>query len=178
MAVRLGAVVRKAAALNLRTAAALLAVAQNYVRAVDELVRETANGGPASNPTASGSPVMELVGELGQTISSAFKLSNPSTSAVAVTPRVQAEGAAAEVRLEPESVTVEPGEDVVIRVLADLSEAFDLGRSYAGAVTVPGLSTQAIGFVVRRVAPEAHDRPARLTAEIGRPVLIDERSAG
>jgi len=53
-------------------------------------------------------------------------------------------------QLDPEVVTLEPGEQVLVRVLAAIDEQLESGVTYRGTVTVPGLSGHNVRLVLRR----------------------------
>lgn len=62
---------------------------------------------------------------------------------------------------EPDVVSLEPGEQVLVRVTAAVDERLDAGASYRGEITIPGLSGDRVPIVVRRAARAAAARPRR-----------------
>jgi hypothetical protein len=142
--------------LNLRTSTAVLHMAKDYVRAVDGVIRHGWEETPSreSRPAPAPRPSILLVGRAGEELSATFALNNSSTAVLTAVPVVQAEGEAGKVRLEPASITMQPGEEAFVRLIVRLTASFEENRTYSGAVVVPALSTQAIPFVIRRLADD------------------------
>jgi hypothetical protein len=63
-------------------------------------------------------------------------------------------------RFDPEVVSLEPGEQMLVRVIATMGDDLEPGTGYRGELTVPGLSGSPIPIVVRRRAPAARPRKA------------------
>jgi len=56
--------------------------------------------------------------------------------------------------LDPEIVTLEPGEQVLVRVIGLIDDQLEPGVTYRGSVSVPGLGGSNVRLVLRRrVAP-------------------------
>jgi hypothetical protein len=62
---------------------------------------------------------------------------------------------------DPEVVVLAAGEETLVRVVATVDEAFELGVAYRAEVTVPGLAGPGLTMVVRRIEPsKAAAKPA------------------
>jgi hypothetical protein len=110
----------------------------------------------AAAPTAA--PVLALEGELGSTAAGVFVVENVTAARVSAPIEVPAladadgRDPAAEVRFEPEVVTLEPGEQTLVQVGVEVTRGFRVGVDYRGDVGVPGLVGTSIPLVVRRLA--------------------------
>jgi hypothetical protein len=56
-----------------------------------------------------------------------------------------------DVKVTPASLTLSAGEEAVIRIAVKLTAALVENKDYRGLVAVPGLSSQVLDFVVRRL---------------------------
>jgi len=168
MAERLVDAVKGVVAVNLRYTSLLLNLTKEYVKAFEGAVREgvssqtepAASVAPAAPAATEGQPASRrtpilLAGELGEEASGAFALANTSDKELNVNLVVQGEFDAAEVRINPSALVLAPGANATIRLKLTLTSALEEGRDYFGAVLAPGLSTQAIEFVVRRLPASA-----------------------
>jgi hypothetical protein len=166
MAERLVDAVKGVVAVNLRYTSLLLNLTKEYVKAFEGAVREgvssqtepaapaAAAGEPAGQPASRRTPIL-LAGELGEEASGAFALANTSDKELNVNLVVQGEFDDAEVRINPSALVLAPGANATIRLKLTLTSALEESRDYFGAVLAPGLSTQAIEFVVRRLPASA-----------------------
>jgi hypothetical protein len=154
--------VRRAVDANLRYYEAVGEVTLEYLRALRALASDrppasgalTAPTAPTVSPPVA--PTLVLEGASGETVVSAFLIENllaeRVSAPVTVSPFVAADGAEAsvEVALDPEVVTLDPGEQTLVRAAASLSDAFALGVGYRAEISVPGLTGTRIPVVVRR----------------------------
>jgi hypothetical protein len=70
-------------------------------------------------------------------------------------------------RLDPEVVTLEPGEQILVRVQAAIDDQLQAGVAYRGSVAVPGLSGHNVRLVLRRrQEPAPAPAPAKLGADV------------
>jgi hypothetical protein len=67
------------------------------------------------------------------------------------------------VEIEPARLTLDPGQQAVVRITAAISKNLQASVPYAGAVSVPGLADRPIPIIVRRaaVAAAAPAKPRR-----------------
>ena len=159
---RVTGTVKNVAAVQLHFASKALNLAKEYVKAFESAVRagissvdEAASTGEGGTQSAATRPQILLVGELDQEATGAFALNNTSDRDLNVALVVQGELEPAQVQIIPASVMLLPGTNTIIRLKVKLGSALEEGRDYVGAVLAPGLSTQAVGFVVRRLAASA-----------------------
>lgn len=166
--------VKKVVAVNLRYTSLALNLAKEYIKAFEGAVREgVASAGEAAATGEGGTqksarrPPLLLVGELDQEATGAFALNNTSDRDLNVALIVQGELDPAQVQITPASVKLPPGTNTIVRLKVKLGDALEEGRDYAGAVLAPGMSTQVVEFVVRRLAasvektsPRSSDTPA------------------
>jgi hypothetical protein len=111
---------------------------------------------PAAPPAA-----IVVEGASGSTVQSVFLVEN--SSAVPVSSPIGAswfyapDGAKIQPRLrfDPEVVTVEPGEQLLVQMTAVITDDLQLGVTYRGTLGVPGLPGTELAIVVRRHAAEA-----------------------
>ena len=172
MAERVVDAVKGVVAVNLRYTSLLLNLTKEYVKAFEGAVRDgvsaptapadpvapaapaTTAGEQAGQPVSRRTPIL-LAGELGEEASGAFALANTSDKELNVNLVVQGQFDATDVQINPSSLVLAPGANATIRLKLALTSALEEGRDYFGAVLAPGLSTQAIEFVVRRLPASA-----------------------
>jgi hypothetical protein len=153
MASRLGSIIADAVELQVRSVSALLDLSKGYVKALDGIIRtsgKTDGNAPARAAGQQRVPLL-LAGEAGETAGGAFIINNPSANNLSLTFAVQGELSGDDVKVMPASLTLSAGEEAVIRVAVKLTATFVENRDYRGLVAVPGLSSQVLDFVLRRL---------------------------
>jgi hypothetical protein len=111
---------------------------------------------PAATPPAPAPSAMVLEAPAGQPAVGAFMVQNRLGQRVAAPVVTSAflDPSGVEVRpalaFEPDVVSLESGEQVLVRVTATIDERLEPGVGYRGEVTVPGLSGDRIALVLRR----------------------------
>lgn len=110
-------------------------------------------------PAPAPSPALVLAGEAGQEARGVFMVANQlgrRVSAPVVTSPFT-DPAGREVhpafRIEPELVTLDAGEQILVQVVVSVGEDLEPGLDYRAAVSVPGLSDSRVALVLRRRAP-------------------------
>jgi hypothetical protein len=80
------------------------------------------------------------------------RLSQPVSTPVATSTFVDAEGGEVEPRLafSPQVVSLQPGEQAVVRVAAAFDERLRPGVRYQGTISVPGVSSSSVAVVLRK----------------------------
>jgi hypothetical protein len=157
MASRLGSIIADAVELQLRSVSALLDLSKGYVKALDGIIRTSGrtDGNAPARPAEQQQRVpLLLAGEAGETAGGAFIINNPSANNLSLTFAVQGELSGDDVKVTPASLTLSAGEEAVIRVAVKLTATLVENRDYRGLVAVPGLSSQVLDFVVRRLPSE------------------------
>jgi hypothetical protein len=88
----------------------------------------------------------------------------PVAAPISVSVFVDDEGRTVRPRLvlRPATIRLAPGEQAMVRVAADLDDAFELGVRYRGEIAIPALSDRRIPIVLRRrpIEPEPVDATA------------------
>jgi hypothetical protein len=156
---------RRALEANARYYEALGQVTTDYLKALAGVLGEVklpatlASRAAAPAPPAASAPApsaMVLVAPAGQTAVGAFMVQNRLGQHVAAPVVTSAflDPSGAEVRpalaFEPDVVSLDVGEQVLVRVTATIDERLEPGVGYRGEVTVPGLSGDRIALVLRR----------------------------
>jgi hypothetical protein len=157
---------RRALEANARYYEALGQVTTDYLKALAGVLGEVklppasfAGRTAAPVPPAAAAPApsaMVLEAPAGQTAVGAFMVQNRLGQHVAAPVVTSAflDASGAELRpaltFEPDVVSLESGEQVLVRVTAAIDERLEPGVGYRGEVTVPGLSGDRIALVLRR----------------------------
>ena len=160
-----GALLRRAVDANLRYYEAVGEITLDYLRALRALAADAGQTrvipapppAPAPAPPAPAPPpTLVLEAEPGETAIGAFLVQNLLADRVSAPVTVGAfttpEGREVAVRLtlDPEVVTLEPGEQVLVRAAATIGEELEPGVSHRGEISVPGLTGTRVPLVVRR----------------------------
>ncbi|HUN43489.1 MAG TPA: hypothetical protein VMU81_24605 [Acetobacteraceae bacterium] len=153
---RLFDVAKGAVQLNLRYAATAVNLATNYISELGGMLRETGQtGGVTGAPPAPRRPPILLVGQLNDTPSGAFALSNSSDRELSVTLVAQGELDPGLIEVMPASLRLAPGASAFVRLKVLITEALTVEHDYGVAVLAPGLAAPAVDFVVRRLPASA-----------------------
>jgi hypothetical protein len=154
---------KSAVELNLRYTSTLLHLSKDYLKDANGVItREAAAPAPAPAPDAPPAqrPPLLVVGRSGELANGAFAINNPGEREIAVHLVLQGEVDERHVRVEPSRLNLKPGEGAIVRILARIDEKLPLEQDLPGAVVAPGLSSQGVPFIVRRLA----DLPAEPVA--------------
>ncbi len=91
----------------------------------------------------------------------------PVSAPITVSPFVSEEGHEVRPRLvlRPAVVTLEPGQQAMVQLAAELDEALEPGVRYRGEIAIPALSDKRIQIVLRRIATDAESVIDSPTAE-------------
>lgn len=141
--------------LNLRYTSTLLHLSKDYLRDANTVLRRDATasepGAPA--PTTQRPPLL-VVGRAGEIANGAFAINNPTDKEMNVQLVVQGELGEKHVRVDPERFTLPAGGGTLVRVLAPIDASLPVDQDHVGMIVAPGLSTQGVPFIVRRL-PDA-----------------------
>ena len=159
---RVTELLKSAVELNLRYTSTLLHLSKDYLKDANGVIaREVApTPAPAPDPPPAQRPPLLVVGRSGEVANGAFAINNPGEREIAVHLVVQGEVDERHVQVEPARLSLKPGEGAIVRILARIDEKLPLEQDLPGAVVAPGLSSQGVPFIVRRLA----DLPAEPTA--------------
>jgi hypothetical protein len=134
--------------------------------------RKAARGGAPADSTpdaASGraaSPTLLVEGDGDRPGFGVFLVENltaePVSAPITVSAFVDAEGREVRPRLllRPATVSLDPGQQAMVQLTAELDEALEPGVRYRGEIAIPALSDRRIPIVLRRVATPTADATA------------------
>jgi hypothetical protein len=114
---------------------------------------------------APAAPVLALEAEAGSVAGGVFVVENGTAARVSAPVEVPAladgdgRQVAAQLRFEPEVVTLEPGEQTLVQLGVEVTRSFRTGVDYRGEVRVPGLVGTSIPLVVRRLRATPKPKP-------------------
>lgn len=164
---RLTDLVKGAVELNLRYTSTLLHLSKDYLKDAGQVLSQepAANApAPSSDAPASARAPLLIAGRSGDLANAAFAINNPADKEMSVHLIVQGELGDDRVRLDPARFTLAAGAGAIVRVLVPIDDKLEVGRDHSGQVVAPGLSSQGIPFIVRRLAdvdePSAPVTPA------------------
>lgn len=144
---------KSAVELNLRYTSTLLHLSKDYLKDANGVItREAAAPAPAPDAPPAQRPPLLVVGRSGELANGAFAINNPGEREIAVHLVLQGEVDERHVRVEPARLNLKPGEGAIVRILARIDEKLPLEQDLPGAVVAPGLSSQGVPFIVRRLA--------------------------
>ncbi len=149
-------VIKGAVGVNLRYSSVLLNITKDYIKDVERVI--TQSGRPATTAPADETraaptrrPPILLVGQANEVASGAFILNNTSASGFDVNLAIEGDPEVKQVNVTPTSLSIAPNASAVVRLKIKLTEKLAENRDYFGKVLAPGVSSQAIEFVVRRL---------------------------
>lgn len=141
----------------------------------------------ASSTTPNAAPVsMVLEGEVGRKALGVFLVENGFSRAVSAsataTAFVDDDGNEINptVEFQPSSITLEPGEQILVKVLASIEKDMPAGIRYRGEIGVPGLMGTRIPVVLGRTAEAKAkgSKTSRATSPGGSPARARSRNNG
>lgn len=152
-------IIKDAVELNLRYSSTLLYLSKDYLKNFNTIITHSGQprtqadnrSEPERPPKA---PPLLIVGQLNETPGAAFALNNGSGKDVNVNLLIQGELSEKHVKVEPPVLALKAGESTIVRVQVHIDAALEVNRDYVGAVVAPGLSTQSVEFIVRRLPGE------------------------
>jgi hypothetical protein len=151
-----GALLRRALDANLRYYEALGELTLDYLRSLRTLTSDGDAPAPTAAAPAPPPATLVLEAQAGETAVGAFLVQNlldERVSAPVIAGAFTAEdGGEADLtlKLDPEVVTLEPGEQQMVRTAAAVTDRLEPGVGYRGEVSVPGLTGTRVPIVVRR----------------------------
>jgi hypothetical protein len=157
-----GPLLRRAVDANLRYYEALGELSLDYLRVLRTLAGKAAQADPVGFPVAAPAapaaqaPTLVLESEAGGTGIGAFLVQNLLDERISAPVNVSAfvapdgREASVAVSLDPEVVTLEPGEQMLVRAGVRVDGDLEAGVGYRGEISVPGLTGTRVPVVVRR----------------------------
>ena len=153
--------------LNLRYTSTLLHLSKDYLKDANDVLTRPPAATPAAteggDAPSAGRPPLLIVGRAGETGNGAFAINNPGDREMNVHLVVQGELDERVVRVDPARLVLKPGESAIVRILATIDEKLAADRDHVGSVVAPGLTSQGVPFIVRRLGDAAgggDDEPA------------------
>jgi len=151
---------RRAMETNFRFYGGLVDLTANYLKSMGSILSES-SGQPFVKPQEPahpqpGSSAIVLEAEAGNKARGYFliknQLSRKVSAKVVASAIVDADDKAIDqqIQFEPSVISLEPGEHIVVQIIADINEELEPGVAYRGSVSVPGLSESPAAIVVRR----------------------------
>ena len=159
--------------LNLRYGSSLLQLSKGYVLDAAEVlgVGGVAPAAPAPAASSAAAPAPAAVraaprapllvaGRSGDLANAAFAINNPGSQPIQGQLLVQGELGADRVQLDPARFSLQPGQGLIVRIVVPIDDHLQAEHDHLGAVVVPGLSAEAVPFIVRRLVAADPDGPA------------------
>jgi hypothetical protein len=145
---------------NFKFYGGLVDLTANYLKSIGIILSESP-GQPFAEPQPPARPkpgtsAIVLEAEAGNKALGYFliknQLSRKVSAEVAASPIVDADGNSIDqqIHFEPSVLSLEPGENIVVQIIADINEQLEPGVAYRGTVSVPGLTESPAVIVVRR----------------------------
>jgi hypothetical protein len=155
-----GEALKGAVDLSVRYYAGLLKLSTDYVQSLGTLI--TSAGSSIADPTSHRSaatnvapvpprPPLLLAARAGEDAIAAFLIDNTLSERVTARIVVHGSGVAAHAVVQPEVVSLGPGEQCVVQVRVRVDTSTGSGRDQVGEIAVPELASKTIPFVVRRM---------------------------
>ncbi len=144
--------------LNLRYTSTLLHLSKDYLKDANVVLSRGPEPAPPSDgqsPTPAPRPPLLVVGRSGETGNAAFAINNPSDREMNVHLLVQGELAEPAVTVDPARLTLKAGDSAIVRILARIDDKLPVDRDHVGSVVAPGLTSQGVPFIVRRLSDAA-----------------------
>ena len=114
---------------------------------------------PAAVRAAPRAPLL-VAGRSGDLANAAFAINNPGSQPIQGQLLVQGELSADRVQLDPARFSLQPGQGLIVRIVVPIDDHLQAEHDHLGAVVVPGLSAEAVPFIVRRLVAADPDGPA------------------
>jgi hypothetical protein len=154
---RMTELLKGAVELNLRYTSTLLHLSKDYLKDANVVLTRGPEAAPPSgseDPTPTPRPPLLVVGRAGETGNAAFAINNPSDREMNVHLLVQGELAEPAVTVDPARLTLKAGDSAIVRILSRIDDKLPVDRDHVGSVVAPGLTSQGVPFIVRRL-PDA-----------------------
>ena len=168
---------KEAVDLNLRYGSSLLQLSKGYVLDAAEVLGVGGVAPAAPAPAASSAAAaaqatapaavraaprapLLVAGRSGDLANAAFAINNPGSQPIQGQLLVQGELGADRVQLDPARFSLQPGQGLIVRIVVPIDDHLQAEHDHLGAVVVPGLSAEAVPFIVRRLVAADPDGPA------------------
>jgi hypothetical protein len=159
---RVSDLLKGALELNLRYTSTLLNLSKEYLRDANVVLTNGTQPAPSERAEAATAadarPPLLIVGRAGDTGNGAFAINNPRDHEMHVHLMVQGELDEGVVSVDPAQLTLQPHASAIVRILAHIDDRLPVDRDHVGSIVAPGLSTQGVPFIVRRLPDSAASR--------------------
>lgn len=154
---------KRAAQTNIGFYESLLQISVDYLKNLSAIFEDIKEPGATRANTAktnTGSSALVLEAEAGGRAESYFVVENllsrkvPAEIIASAIVDENGEEVEQKLQFEPSSIDLEPGQKVIVQVVAEIGQGLEPGVGYRGSVTVPGLSDTPVAIVVRRLVNE------------------------
>lgn len=162
---------KSAVELNLRYTSTLLHLSKDYLKDANTVLTRGPEPAPAppDEPVPAQRPPLLVVGRSGEVGNGAFAINNPSDKEMNVHLVVQGELDERVVSVDPARLTLKAGDSAIVRILARFDEKLPLDRDHIGTVVAPGLTSQGVPFIVRRLPDVQPAEPAEPQSDAATP---------
>jgi hypothetical protein len=143
---------KSAVELNLKYTSTLLHLSKDYLKDAGEVITRDPAPAPAPEPPGTARAPLLIAGRSGETGNAAFALNNPGDKEMAVHLVVQGDLGDDRVKLDPSRLGLKPGGQAIVRIVVAFDDKLPVNHDYVGQVVAPGLSSQGVPFIVRRLA--------------------------
>ena len=159
---RVTELLKSAVELNLRYTSTLLHLSKDYLKDANTVLTKPPQPAPATpdEPVPAQRPPLLVVGRAGEVGNAAFAINNPGDKEMNVHLVVQGELDERVVSVEPARLTLKGGDGAIVRILARFDEKVPVDRDHVGTVVAPGLTSQGVPFIVRRLADVPTEAPS------------------
>jgi hypothetical protein len=159
-----GEALKGAVDLSVRYYAGLLKLSTDYVQSLGSLISTAGSlssepaarrSAPAGSVAVPPRPPLLLAARAGEDAVAAFLIDNMMNERVTARIVVHGAGMAAHATVQPEVVSLGPGEQCVVQLRTRVDGGTEPGRDHVGEIAVPELASRTIPFVVRRLPDDA-----------------------
>jgi hypothetical protein len=155
-AARTGETLKSALDLSIQYYSGLFRLSTDYLQAIGSLVAKTGEGSRTQASLGSAlNPPLVLMAKQGDEAAASFLVENTLREGVTAGIAVRAAGPAAALTVDPETASLAPGEQCIVRARVTISPEMIVGQDYHGEITVPELASRTIPFVIRPLADTA-----------------------
>ena len=151
---------RRAAKTNIGFYEDLVQISADYLKNLSAIFDEEQEPGVTRSPTTktrTKKSALVLEAQAGERAESYFvvenQLSRKVPAEIIASPIVDAKDEVVKQKLqfEPSKIDLEPGQRIIVQVMADIDQSLEPGVGYRGSITVPGLSDSPVAIVLRRL---------------------------
>jgi hypothetical protein len=144
---RVADLLKGAVELNLRYTSTVLHLAKDYLKDAGEVLSRA----PAIEPAPAARAPLLVAGRSGEVGNAAFAINNPTDKPMSVHLVVQGDLGDDRVALDPARLELPALGQAIVRIVVPFDDKLPESQDFSGQVVAPGLSNQAVAFIVRRL---------------------------